>query len=163
MGFQGLHERKGLFSMMKTMVKDSGPLSLYKGFTPTMIGILPYAGISFYTYDSLKILLAQKYAEETTIEGRVKPVYQLICGGIAGAAAQTASYPLEIIRRKMQLAGMTAHTPVYRNTWHCARSIFHAEGLRGFFVGLSINYIKVVPAMSLSFATYEFLKKRIGI
>jgi hypothetical protein len=36
--------------------------------------------------------------------------YKLLCGGIAGAAAQTLSYPLDVTRRRMQLAMMNEAT-----------------------------------------------------
>jgi len=38
-----------------------GVRALYRGFGPTLSGILPYAGISFYTYDTLKLLGLQQY------------------------------------------------------------------------------------------------------
>lgn len=44
-----------------------------------------------------------------------------------------------------------------------ARAILAKEGWRGFFVGLSINYVKVAPATGLSFVTYEFMKGVLGI
>jgi solute carrier family 25 protein 16 len=39
--------------------------------------------------------------------------------------------------------------------------IAKTKGWRELFVGLSINYIKVAPAMGISFVTYEFLKENV--
>jgi solute carrier family 25 protein 16 len=45
------------------------------------------------------------------------------------------------------------------NWRQAVNAIYSARGMRGFFVGLSIGYIKVVPMTSISFATWQFLKR----
>lgn len=42
--------------------KESGLRSLYRGFVPTILGVIPYAGTSFFTYETLK----QKYFGKST-------------------------------------------------------------------------------------------------
>jgi solute carrier family 25 (mitochondrial carrier protein), member 16 len=68
---------------------------------------------------------------------------ELTAGAIAGLVSQTASYPLEVIRRRMQVGGAVGdgHRIGMAET---ARKIFIERGWRGFFVGLTIGYIKVV-------------------
>ena len=34
--------------------KHEGPLTLYRGLTPTILGVIPYAGASFGIYETLK-------------------------------------------------------------------------------------------------------------
>lgn len=38
--------------------QEEGVKTLYKGFTPTILGVIPYAGITFFTYETLKKLHA---------------------------------------------------------------------------------------------------------
>lgn len=142
------------------------------------MGIVPYAGVSFFTYDTLKHVAGEFYARKQHAEdvavaaaaGTAAPgaaaatapvpvAVRLICGALAGAAAQTASYPLDVVRRRMQLSGMSSTLPLYRNTWHALQQIVRTEGVRRLYIGLSINYIKVAPAHSLSFVTYEYCKQ----
>jgi len=70
---------------------------------------------------------------------------------IAGAVAQTASYPLDVVRRRRQVkqGGFKA--------------IWRESGWRGFYAGLSINYIKVAPTAGLSYLTYSYMKGILGI
>lgn len=80
-------------------------------------------------------------------------------GAVAGAVAQTFAYPLDVIRRHMQVE----HVRNPEGSRHMTMrkvfsSILAKDGLRGFFVGLSINYVKVAPATGLSFVTYEYMK-----
>lgn len=69
--------------------KENGLRSLYRGYVPTVLGVIPYAGTSFFTYETLK----QKYFEKT---GETKPnaIYSLLFGACAGICGQTSSYPL---------------------------------------------------------------------
>jgi len=162
-----VHKYQGISHTIATMVREEGWRSLYRGFVPTLLGILPYAGTSFATYDTLKIFLSRRFSDavlrphENHKDLRVP--YQLACGAIAGAVAQTVSYPLDVVRRRMQLSGMSSRLPNYASTAHAFRSIWQTEGFRGLWIGLSINYVKVVPAVSLSFATYEYMKKALHI
>lgn len=36
--------------------QEEGFKTLYRGFTPTILGVIPYAGITFFTYETLKKL-----------------------------------------------------------------------------------------------------------
>jgi solute carrier family 25 protein 16 len=111
----------------------------YRGFSISIIGMIPYAGVSFLTYGTLKRHISEYFpylAERRTQK-------DLICGAVAGAVSQTASYPFEVIRRRMQVSGASGGTGV---SWRDAvRTIYSTRGWKGFFVGLSIGYVKVVP------------------
>lgn len=156
-------------------VPHSGLANFYRGFTPTLWGMLPYAGCSFLTHDLAGDALRKpSIAAYTTLprtagSGRdpSKPAQltswaELLAGGFAGFVSQTASYPLEVIRRRMQVGGAVGDghrlgmTEVAGNVWKEA-------GARGFFVGLTIGYFKVVPMVATSFYVYERGKFLLGI
>lgn len=65
------------------------------------------------------------------------------CGAVAGAVSQTASYPFEVVRRRMQVGGARGGQGI---SWReSVRGIMASRGWRGLFVGLSIGYVKVIP------------------
>ena len=39
---------------LTTILRSEGPLALYKGLIPTLVGIAPYAALNFASYDLLK-------------------------------------------------------------------------------------------------------------
>ncbi|KAJ3032223.1 hypothetical protein HK097_005363, partial [Rhizophlyctis rosea] len=87
-----------------------GVLNFYRGFCPTLYGIIPYAGVSFLTYERLKRLLKTSFAPHT-LSPTSTPQHPtltwwayLTCGALSGAIAQTSAYPFEVIRRNMQVA-----------------------------------------------------------
>ena len=84
---------------------------------------------------------------------------RLAYGGIAGAVAQTVTYPLDVIRRRMQVASMP-NSPLlqYSGTLDAFRKIIASEGVVGLYRGLLPNYLKVVPAIAVSFVCFEHVK-----
>ncbi|PZC70966.1 hypothetical protein B5X24_HaOG214510 [Helicoverpa armigera] len=124
-----------------------------EGYSATVLGVIPYAGVSFYTYDTLK----HKYQEYF---GKPQGAVVNVClGGTAGAIAQTASYPLDIVRRRMQTARRRPDgTYPYGSIADTLVMVYKSEGWRGFFKGLSMNWVKGPIAVGISFATYDAIK-----
>lgn len=133
------------------MYREEGLRTLYRGFTPTVLGSIPYSGTSFFTYETLK----KAHAE--TFKGREPyPVERLMFGACAGLLGQSASYPLDIVRRRMQTAGVTGHALDYTSILGTARQIVAEEGvIQGLYKGLSLNWIKGPIAVGVSFMTFD--------
>jgi len=145
--------------------------NFYRGFLTSVAGMIPYAGVSFFTHDVMQEFcrehipwtlkphqnrgLPDKNGDYSRPE--LRTVAELACGGIAGAVSQTASYPLEVVRRKMQVAG-ALDPKVFMGMWQTTKQLYMAKGVRGFFVGLSIGYLKVTPMVAISFTVYERMK-----
>ena len=150
----------------------SGLSNFYRGFSPTLVGMVPYAGVSFLTHDTVgDMLRVPGLAQYTTIPSssttvtqrpQLKYWAQLTAGALAGLISQTASYPLEVIRRRMQVGGAVGdgHRLGIAET---ASRIYAEKGFRGFWVGLTIGYVKVVPMVAMSFFVYERTKWWLGI
>ncbi|KAM9789156.1 mitochondrial coenzyme A transporter SLC25A42 [Neosynchiropus ocellatus] len=129
--------------------REEGLKTLYRGFAPTILGVVPYAGLSFFTYETLKKVHAER-------SGRPQP-YSYEClafGACAGLIGQSASYPLDVVRRRMQTAGVTGHT--YGSILGTMRDIVAEEGvIRGLYKGLSMNWVKGPIAVGISFTTFD--------
>lgn len=174
--------------MRKTVPAALVPLSnFYRGFGPTILGMVPYAGVSFYTHDlihdifrlrmlapyfvterapgSTRVVKKLRAGENVSSRDSRAPLRahaQLVAGGLAGMFSQTLAYPFEVIRRRMQVGGAVDQGGflLFRST---VRLIFAESGVRGFFVGLTIGYIKVIPMVACSFYVYERSKTLLGI
>ena len=150
------HVYTNLYQAMVHVTREGGAAKLWRGITPSIIGILPYAGTSFFTFEYLKRVHFEKYDTEAPQLNR------LLYGGVAGLVGQTASYPFDIIRRRMQTAGLeicsNPKTSMLRTAVHV---IQHEGGVRGLYKGLSMNWIKGPLSVTISFNVYEFVKKNI--
>lgn len=138
------------------------PISnFYHGFLPTVMGMIPYAGVSFWAHDTAHDIMRAKPLRHYAVDydhpkaNQLRVWAQLTAGGIAGLCAQTAAYPLEVVRRRIQVGGATGE---YRRIMPTVRHIYAQSGFRGFFVGLTIGYLKVVPMFACSFFVYERAK-----
>ncbi|XP_061379147.1 solute carrier family 25 member 16-like [Danaus plexippus] len=165
----GEHRYNGIVDAATTIFKtEGGILALYRGFVPTMVGMVPYAGFSFYCFESLKFLcmkylpssLCKKCDRNTgglvlTIPGK------LVCGGLAGAVAQSVSYPLDVTRRRMQLAHMTPDTAKFGTGMIKTLTLIYRENgiVKGLYRGMTVNYIRAIPMVATSFSTYELMKQ----
>ncbi|XP_064470987.1 mitochondrial coenzyme A transporter SLC25A42-like isoform X2 [Ornithodoros turicata] len=133
--------------------KEEGPLKLYRGFTPTMLGVIPYAGASFFTYETLKRLRAEK-----TGSSELHPMERLVFGALGGLFGQSSSYPLDIVRRRMQTAPLTGN--IYKSVWGTLVLVYRTEGLiGGLYKGLSMNWIKGPIAVGTSFMTFDIAQQ----
>uniref|UniRef100_A0A8D8H607 Mitochondrial coenzyme A transporter SLC25A42 n=1 Tax=Culex pipiens TaxID=7175 RepID=A0A8D8H607_CULPI len=132
-----------------------GPRTLYRGYWATILGVIPYAGTSFFTYDTLK-----KEYYKYTGDSSPNTVISLVFGATAGVIGQSSSYPLDIVRRRMQTTGVTAHcADRYLTIGTTLAKIYREEGfIRGFYKGLSMNWIKGPIAVGISFATYDHIR-----
>jgi solute carrier family 25 (mitochondrial carrier protein), member 16 len=160
-------------STVQSIAPRAGLANFYRGFSATMMGMLPYAGMSFLTHDTAGDLLRHpSISKWSTLprpknypEGKAPPLRswaELTSGGLAGLVSQTASYPLEVIRRRMQVGGAVGDGHRLR-VGETAKMIFRERGFLGFWVGLSIGYVKVVPMVAVSFYVYERGKTWLGI
>lgn len=57
---------KNLSAVFRKIIQTEGYIKLYKGYMPTILGVIPYAGTSFFTYETLKRLHYGKYFNDSS-------------------------------------------------------------------------------------------------
>uniref|UniRef100_J3M4E2 ADP,ATP carrier protein n=2 Tax=Oryza brachyantha TaxID=4533 RepID=J3M4E2_ORYBR len=135
------------------IVREEGPTELYRGLTPSLIGVVPYAATNYFAYDTLKKVYKKMF--KTNEIGNIPT---LLIGSAAGAISSTATFPLEVARKHMQV-GAVGGRKVYKNMLHALLSILEDEGVGGLYRGLGPSCMKLVPAAGISFMCYEACKK----
>lgn len=140
----------------RTVVAAEGWRGLYSGVTPTLLGVMPYAGLSFCCFETLKAQLRKRWGLDSDRD--IPTAARLTVGGVAGLIAQSATYPLDIVRRRMQVAGHFGDTG--NRDWQAMISnIMRREGVfRGLYKGLSMNWIKSPVAIAVSFTVNDSIK-----
>ena len=146
------NKERAIISCGKDIVKhEGGTVALYRGLSPTIAGIAPYVALNFTVYEGLKSWLLSK---DASLDIKNK----LMCGGLAGAIAQTFTYPFDVVRRRMQVTFSPDSKVKYKGSFDAASQIVKKDGISALFKGIIPNYIKVVPAISISFVTFEFIR-----
>lgn len=157
-GVQAQSAHNGIKGVLTSVYKEGGVRGLYRGAGPTLTGILPYAGLKFYTYEKLKTRVPEEHQKSIWM--------RLSCGALAGLFGQTVTYPLDVVKRQMQVGSLqnAAHDDArYKNTFDALRKIARNQGWKQLFHGVSINYIRIVPSAAISFTTYDMMKSWLGI
>lgn len=91
---------------------------------------------------------------EKTKRSQPYPYERLAFGASAGLIGQSASYPLDVVRRRMQTAGVIGSS--YSTILGTMREIVTHEGvIRGLYKGLSMNWVKGPVAVGISFTTFD--------
>lgn len=143
----------GMFTTMVSIYKnEGGTVALYRGIAPTVVGVAPYVGLNFMTYESVRTYL--------TPDGEKNPSSwrKLLAGAISGAVAQTCTYPFDVLRRRFQINTMSGMGYQYKSIWDAIRVIVAQEGLRGLFKGIGPNLLKVAPSMASSWLSFELTR-----
>jgi len=190
--------RRGIGYVLSNTFQQNGARGLYRGITPTILGILPYSGVAFTINEQAKRQITHITGRDpTTIE-------RLQCGALSGLFAQTLAYPLEVTRRRMQTIGIVPTSgvdsavvnftgvsqvkpsvdelqgdkaikqaePQQRISTTTAisqhhkppsmvttmRHLFEEQGIRGFYKGVSMNWVKGPIAFSISFTTFDTIQ-----
>ncbi|KJH43924.1 hypothetical protein DICVIV_10060 [Dictyocaulus viviparus] len=137
-----------LLSVFVKTTQEGGALALYRGLWPTLLGVMPYAGASFFTYETLKIKFKERTGQQAIFP------WQMLFGAFAGLIGQSSSYPLDIVRRRMQTGAIKPGSGVLNSLV----TIYKTEGLKnGLYKGLSMNWVKGPISVGVSFTTYEYI------
>ncbi|CAG59078.1 uncharacterized protein GVI51_F03839 [Nakaseomyces glabratus] len=131
----GERQFNGLVDVYKKTIASDGVAGLYRGFLPSVIGIVVYRGLYFGLYDSCKPLLLTGSLEGSFIAS-------FLLGWVVTTGASTASYPLDTVRRRMMMT--SGQAVKYKGAMDCLQKIVAAEGVSSLFKGCGANILRGV-------------------
>lgn len=160
---------RGMLHATRCIVAEEGVFALWRGWLPSVIGVVPYVGLNFSVYETLKDVIVRAY--DCRDERDLSIATRLACGAVAGTAGQTVAYPFDVVRRRLQVSGWRGaeglhadhgQAVAYRGMIDCFIRTVREEGVGALFKGLAPNYLKVVPSIAIAFVTYEQMKELLG-
>lgn len=162
-------EYSNLIDCAMKVYREGGVRAFYRGYVPNAIGIIPYAGIDLMVYETLKGKYLQREHNATDesssctgANSNPPGVFVLLtCGAVSSSCGQLASYPFALIRTKMQ--DTTASQKRQPSMRQLALHILRTEGPQGLYRGIVPNFLKVIPAVSISYVVYEKTKRALGL
>lgn len=138
----------GLWHSVRDIARQEGPKGFFRGLNAALGQIVPYMGLFFTSYEFL-----HQY-----IGGKTLPFGSgdATAGVFASVFAKTAVFPLDLVRKRLQVQGPTRtryiHTniPEYRGVILGLAAIWKREGYRGWYRGLTVSLLKVGRSCLLS-------------
>ncbi|CAI5930634.1 unnamed protein product [Closterium sp. NIES-64] len=143
---------RDLGSTVRKIVQEEGALSLYRGIVPSLLGVVPYAATNYFVYDALRTAYRKATGRE-----QVPNEATLLFGAAAASASSAVTFPLEVVRRRLQL-GVTATGAGAAGRQTAAtilKGIIETEGVLAVYRGLGTTWLKLLPAAGISFVCYE--------
>ena len=134
--------------------RQEGGKGFFQGLGAGVGQVVPYMGSFFTVYEALRPPLSVLSLPFGSGDATA--------GVLAGIAAKTAVFPLDLIRKRLQVQGPSrtryagGSIPVYgEGIWRTGRRILKREGWKGLYRGLCVGLIKSAPASAVTMWTYE--------
>lgn len=135
-----------------------GIAMLYRGGGITALRDLGY-GPYFFSYELVNRCLASRHGTGThhgPAAAQLSALELAVSGALAGCIGWTATFPLDVVKTRMQAAPLASKPlPGVRDT---VRAVYADGGARAFFRGLGTTLVRAVPANAALFVTYEATK-----
>lgn len=131
----GERQFNGLVDVYRKTLASDGIAGLYRGFGPSVLGIVVYRGLYFGMYDSIKPVLLVGPLEGSFLAS-------FLLGWTVTTGAGVASYPLDTIRRRMMMT--SGEAVKYSSSMDAARQIVAKEGVKSLFKGAGANILRGV-------------------
>ncbi|KVH93944.1 Adenine nucleotide translocator 1 [Cynara cardunculus var. scolymus] len=142
------HVYKGIKDCFSKTYREAGMRGLYRGVAPSLFGIFPYSGLKFYFYEEMKSRVPDDYRKNIMVK--------LACGSVAGLLGQTFTYPLDVVRRQMQV--------IFQLWFRSAATGFHQltsernNGNSCYDCPKRRMETIVVPSVAIGFTVYDVMK-----
>jgi solute carrier family 25 (adenine nucleotide translocator) protein 4/5/6/31 len=154
----GKRDFSGLGDCLSKTVKHGGPMALYNGFGVSVAGIIPYRGVYFGLFDTLRE--KNPYKNDRGVVGTLSKFGIAQCVAII---AGYASYPFDTVRRRLQMQSEKPKEKwLYNGTLDCTRKIAQKEGVTALFKGAGSNALRTVGS-ALVLVLYDEITFRFGI
>ncbi|CAJ2653893.1 mitochondrial thiamine diphosphate carrier 2-like isoform X2 [Trifolium pratense] len=150
------------------IIHTRGFQGMYAGLSPTLVEIIPYAGLQFGTYDTFKRWTStwnhNRYSHITG-DDSLSSFQLFICGLAAGTCAKLVCHPLDVVKKRFQIEGLQRHPRygarvehrAYSNMYDAVQRIFRSEGWAGLYKGIIPSTVKAAPAGAVTFVAYEMV------
>jgi len=156
---------RGITDALQKICLDEGRRGLYGGLSVSIASVVPMLAMNFMIYDVFHDAMSGY---------RGAPI---LAGGMAGALSSAVMFPVDLIRRQMQMVGLGGRPKIYTSVFDAVRQVFwigygtaHGSGgirpsrallvlsgCREFYRGLVPELVKVTPNTAIMFSVNDYL------
>ena len=113
-------------------------------------------------YEELKSLRRRGAFSGVGIKQMPQQMDALVMGAAAKLAASACTYPLQVVRSRMQQQLRGSKLKAYNTLPRAVISVLRRDGLRGMYSGFTANALRVCPQAGLQFFLYESARRFLG-
>ena len=140
------HSYSGPVDCLVKVYKHEGMPGVFRGLGLTIVRETPSFGVYFVTYEYL--CRQFRLGEE-----KVGVLGLLTAGGMAGMASWLSTYPVDVVKSRVQ-ADMVNE---YKGFWDCCVKSYRSEGMTFFSKGLCSTLLRAFPVNAATFGGVELV------
>ncbi|CAN1171870.1 Calcium-binding mitochondrial carrier protein SCaMC-1 [Linum perenne] len=142
---------EGLWHSFMDICRDDGFKSLYAGLLPSLLGVVPSMAISVSVYKTLSLACGLQRSTPHRF------MINLACSTIASLVASTATFPIQVVKRRMQIEGQedSNNMNAVRET---VERIVEDDGVGGLYKGIQPHCFNTIFSHVISFVAYEVVR-----
>jgi solute carrier family 25 (mitochondrial thiamine pyrophosphate transporter), member 19 len=168
---QGLpRQYGGIMDVLLQTYQRGGFKSFFRGLSATLGQVIPHIALSFTFYESLTGLWSRVFQNSTNLNESIgssvdaNVLRSMICGGVAGTGSKIIVYPLDMIKRRLQVQDMVRppsfgiRLPTYSGVLHALVSVYRSEGLyQGLYKGIVPSLWKALLGSASMFTIHDLV------
>lgn len=140
---------RGPMQCLRSIYKQEGYRGVFKGLGITFLREGPSFGVYFVTYEMLT---------KTSSKQPISTLHILLAGGLAGTASWVISYPIDVIKSRIQAESSNR----YSGALDCLKKSVRAEGYSCLYRGLNSTILRAFPTNAATFAVVTWTFRLFG-
>ncbi|XP_013868407.1 solute carrier family 25 member 24, like isoform X2 [Austrofundulus limnaeus] len=135
---------RGVVACAHSVYKHEALSSFYRGFKPSILCMIPYAGVECAVHQSI-----MNWA-------RNHPTYStdsklFFFSFVAFACGQISSYPLAVIRTQQQAQAFSSESRPASGVLPGLSEIYERNGFRGYYNGMGASFVRAIPCALINY------------
>lgn len=132
-----------IYSNLVKIYKNEGFRGLFSGNLTNCIRVVPKSGVQFMSFN-----WAKRFTDSN-----------FMAGGVSGLITASSLYPLELVRTRLSVQ---KNKLKYNGIIDCSRFVYKNQGIKGFYRGLSVCLMGVIPLYSINFGLFNLFRDMMG-
>ncbi|XP_056149665.1 solute carrier family 25 member 24, like [Lampris incognitus] len=134
----------GLVDYVRSIYRNESFAAFYKGFGPSILCMIPYAGVECAVHQSIVNWAKSDpaYSSESKL---------FFFSFVAFASGQITSYPLAVIRTQQQAQAFCSDSPPGSSVLQGLIGTYERNGIRGYYSGMGASFIRAIPCALLNY------------
>ncbi|XP_062550180.1 mitochondrial thiamine pyrophosphate carrier-like [Armigeres subalbatus] len=152
---------RNAFHAVSSICQNEGLPGLYRGLGPAIMQTAPLTGGQYMFYNLFGDVFKRiESAPQDTLLG---PTELMVCGALSGLCTKLILYPLDLVKRRLQIQGFSEGRRTYgkhfvcKHLLQCMYRVVRKEGFLGLYKGLSSSLLKAAVTSAIFFTLYDKL------
>ena len=149
---------------LKQIYRHEGVRGCYRGMLTTVIRDTPAFGCYFMTYEALTTGAVLKVLEINKEGNYTMPdiMKMLLSGGMSGMASWAVTYPVDVIKSRIQADHRRSDGKYkYNGLWAAGKLMSRNEGRWVFFTGLNSSLLRAFPVNAATFVVVQVCSQQL--